>query len=94
MNQRKWLLQTTQPVNRITIQDLPTQFVELSDKELQQIVGGRQPRAGGQVGGSIVNVRGYKKLDDDNDDDGGPRGPNLAAIILLGPLLGPIAWWL
>jgi len=88
MNQRKGLLQTTQPVNSITIQDLPTQFVELSDKELQQIVGGRQPRSDGQSGGSSVG--GYKKLDDDGDGGVSPKRPNLVAILFLGPL----GWWL
>ena len=35
--------QTTQPVNRITIQDLPTQLIELSEKDPQQIVGAGEP---------------------------------------------------
>ena len=35
--------QATQPVNRITIKDVVTQFVELSDKDLQQIVGAGEP---------------------------------------------------
>ena len=38
---RKNLLrQGTQPGKRITIQDLPTQLVELSEKDLQKVVGG------------------------------------------------------
>jgi bacteriocin-like protein len=61
MNQKKLLLQAIQPFNHITIQNLPTEFVELSDKDLQQIVGGRQPRSDGQSGGAIVG--GNKKLD-------------------------------
>jgi bacteriocin leader peptide (microcyclamide/patellamide family) len=43
MHKKNLTPQTIQPVNRITIQELPTQFVELSDKELQQIVGGSEP---------------------------------------------------
>jgi bacteriocin-like protein len=43
MHKKKLTPQATQPVNRITIQNLPTQFVELSDKDLQQIVGAGEP---------------------------------------------------
>jgi bacteriocin-like protein len=43
MNKKKLLFQATQPANCITIQNLPTQFVELSDKDLQQIVGAGEP---------------------------------------------------
>jgi bacteriocin-like protein len=43
MNKKKLLSQSTQPANCITIQDVPTQFVELSDKDLQQIVGAGEP---------------------------------------------------
>ena len=43
MHKKNLISQAAQFVNRITLQDLPTQFVELSDKDLQQIVGAGQP---------------------------------------------------
>jgi bacteriocin-like protein len=51
MSKKKLLSQSTQPSNRITIQDVPTQFVELSDKDLQQIVGGSEPSSAPIGGG-------------------------------------------
>jgi len=43
MHKKNLIPQVAQPVNRITIQDVATQFVELSDKDLQQIVGAGEP---------------------------------------------------
>ena len=43
MYKKNVIPQAIQTASRITIQDLPTQFVELSDKNLQQIVGAREP---------------------------------------------------
>jgi bacteriocin-like protein len=43
MDKKKLLSQATRPSKYITVQDLPTQLIELSEKDLQQIVGGGEP---------------------------------------------------
>jgi len=47
MHKKNLISQVTQPINRSTIQELPTQFIELSDKDLQHIVGGSEPASAG-----------------------------------------------
>ncbi len=48
MKNKNLLSQATRPDKRITIQDLPPQLIELSEKDLQQVVGGV---ASGGIGG-------------------------------------------
>jgi len=40
MNKKDSISQIVNPVNRITVQDLPAKLVELSEEDLQRIVGG------------------------------------------------------
>jgi hypothetical protein len=40
MHQKKLIPQATTPINCITIQDLPSELVELSDEALSQVCGG------------------------------------------------------
>ena len=68
MHKKNLTPQATQPANSLTIQELPTQFIELSDKDLQQIIGGRQPSIGGgqqscPSGNKPTNSTGNRKGD-------------------------------
>jgi bacteriocin-like protein len=45
MDNKNLKSQTAEPVNCLTKQDLPTEMVELSEKDLQQIIGGRELEA-------------------------------------------------
>jgi hypothetical protein len=40
MNKKNLIVRIANPVNRITIDDLPAEMVELSEKNLQEIFGG------------------------------------------------------
>jgi bacteriocin-like protein len=53
MYKKNLLSQATRPSKHITVQNLPTQFVELSDKDLQQIVGAGEPTS--PIGGNRKN---------------------------------------
>jgi hypothetical protein len=53
MPKKNLIPQAAQPANRLTIQELPTQFIELSDKDLQQIVGAGEPTS--PIGGNRKN---------------------------------------
>lgn len=41
MDKKNLLSQATRPGKRITIQNLPAQLVEMSEEDLQQVVGGK-----------------------------------------------------
>ncbi len=40
MNKKNLIPQTTQPLHHLTIQDLSTELVQLSENDLQQLIGG------------------------------------------------------
>jgi bacteriocin-like protein len=47
MKKKSLISQMVNPVNRLTIQDLPAKLVEMSEEDLQQIVGGLSVGSGG-----------------------------------------------
>jgi bacteriocin-like protein len=47
MDKQNLLSQAIRPSKHITVQDLSTHLIELSEKDLQQIVGGGEPSSPG-----------------------------------------------
>ncbi len=42
MDKKNLMSQVAHPINKLTVQDLPIELAELSDEELQQVVGGKE----------------------------------------------------
>lgn len=49
MTQKNLMSQTVKPANSITTQDLSAELVELSEEDLQQVVGGGWPKIGIEI---------------------------------------------
>ena len=50
--------QVVNPINRVTIQDLPTEMVELSEEALSKVFGGREAVFGPPEGGAVFGPTG------------------------------------
>jgi hypothetical protein len=55
VSQKNSKSQMLNPVNRITVQDISAELVELSGEELQQVVGGSEP--------PDITVQNWRELD-------------------------------
>jgi bacteriocin leader peptide (microcyclamide/patellamide family) len=43
MDKKNLMFQATQPINKLTIEDLPSELAELSEEDLSQVKGGVCP---------------------------------------------------